>query len=234
MLTRPLALIDETTCDWRTVRGNASACSEQMHESDPEGLNPCPGARGTRGTPAPATRGVATRARRKVEHAYAFLSGMRPSARTTSRAASSFLGLIVIVMSNGCGGAHGGSASTSGASRSPVTHSPVLVDPGVRAASLARVSARLRAAGLNPVSTDASPPTVQSLAVDGTSVSSYRNTQDAARVAGVLTRILTAHPGQGRVQLVGAHVYQYAQTGQLTGAQRARFDRVVAVGEGRK
>lgn len=73
---------------------------------------------------------------------------------------------------------------------------------------------------------------MQALEVDGVRVASFRNAQDAARVARTVTRVLASHPGQGLLKLIGVRLYEYGQTAQLTAVQRARFNRVVAISEG--
>jgi hypothetical protein len=107
------------------------------------------------------------------------------------------------------------------------------MQPGAQPGSLATVKQRLTAAGYSPEDRGVSGNALQDLRVHGVEIDSYRTLAAAIADYRGMRALFREHAGSGIARLAGTHLYWLAQEGRLTSAERARFEKVVTIAEGR-
>jgi hypothetical protein len=137
-------------------------------------------------------------------------------------------GCALAILLGGCGGANSENAKGGGSSGD---RTPTIVQPGAQSGSLAAVKQRLEAAGYSPEEGPAGGNAVQNLEVDGVSIAAYRMEAAATADYEGVRAVLRKYPGRGVVRLFGAHLYQFGRPRSLTPAERARFEKIVRIGE---
>jgi hypothetical protein len=142
------------------------------------------------------------------------------------------IGFALVALLGGCGS---GSSNTGQSSTSPsvgtADKTPTIEQPGAQPGSLVAVKQRLAAAGYAPQDDEVGGNAVEGLEVDGISVSSYRTTAAAIAEYEAIRAVFRKHAGRGVVRLVGTHLYQFGEPRPLTPTERARFEKIVRIGE---
>ncbi len=146
----------------------------------------------------------------------------RVLARLTVLAVSVAIGAALLI---GCGGNSGSSSTSSTASSS----------------TPAAIKSRLEKAGYDVAPNDAggNPPPIASFFIPASGgvrvvIYLYQTAQQASKLYTGIKGELATHPSRGVARLVGAHVYFAGKEHKLTPTERATFEKIVAVAEGKR
>jgi hypothetical protein len=128
----------------------------------------------------------------------------------------------------GCGSTADRSEST--AATSPA-HAQTTTPRSAPRGPLGAVRQRLAAAGFYAETNAVSGAALGSLLVGDVTIYAYHSASDATADMRGIEQAFAEHPDRGLVKRIGARLYMIAAQRSLTASDRARFAKVIAVGE---